>query len=58
MNYFNILKYYQLLSIDGVKEGGSENLNEFKDEKLNKVYTKWYFWIFILLIIGFLVNFL
>ena len=57
MMFLNFLFIYQLLSIDGVKDGGTENLEDFKKERFGKFYTKWYFWLLILLIIAFLVNF-
>lgn len=52
----NELNFYQLLSIDGVKEGGNENLEGVQEDKaVKRFYKKWWFWLLIVLVIGFIV---
>ena len=47
MNLSCLLNFYQLLSIDGVNEGGNENLNILnKDRFINKIYRNKLFWFF------------
>jgi hypothetical protein len=50
MNIMNIL---QLLSIDGVKDGGDENLEGVQeDEIVKKFYKNLKFWILMIFVIG------
>ena len=49
MNFLNI---FQLLSIDGVKEGGNENIDAVQEDKVvKKFYKKFWFWILIVILI-------
>lgn len=42
----NKLNIYQFLSIDGVKEGGNENLEGVQEDKaVKRFYKKWKFWV-------------
>jgi len=54
----SILNILQLLSIDGVRKGGNENLEGVQEDKeVKKFYKKWKFWIifiFIVLLISFI----
>lgn len=50
MNIMNIL---QLLSIDGVKDGGDENLEGVQEDKIvKKFYKNLKFWILMIFVIG------
>ena len=54
----DMASYSHKFDITFTSKGGTENLEDFKKERFGKFYTKWYFWLLILLIIAFLVNFL
>ena len=51
----SILNILQLLSIDGVRKGGNENLEGVQEDKeVKKFYKKWKFWIIFIFIVLFL----